>query len=58
VNLNPWDVAAGYLILIEAGGKASDFNGGEYSIYSKQILASNGRTVHKEMIEVLQRAYR
>ena len=57
VNLNAWDVAAGYLILLEAGGKATNFEGGQYSVYDKQILASNGRTVHNEMIEVLKKAY-
>jgi myo-inositol-1(or 4)-monophosphatase len=56
VSLNPWDVAAGYLILKEAGGKLTDFNGAEYSIYNKQILATNG-LIHQEMIEVLQKAY-
>jgi myo-inositol-1(or 4)-monophosphatase len=58
VNLNAWDVAASYLILLEAGGIVTDFNGGEYSIYDKQILASNGKNIHKEMIEVLQQAYK
>ncbi len=58
VNLHPWDVAAGYLILLEAGGKVTNFTGGEYSIYDKQILASNGRTIHKEMIDVLEKAYK
>ena len=57
VNLNAWDVAAGYLILLEAGGKVTDFKGGKYSVYDKQILASNGKTVHNEMIEVLKKAY-
>ncbi len=56
VSLNPWDVAAGYLILKEAGGKVSDFAGKEYSIYGKQILATNGR-IEGEMIEVLGKAY-
>ncbi len=58
VNLNPWDVAAGYLILLEAGGKLTNFKGEAYSIYNKQILASNGRKVHDEMIEVLAKAYK
>ena len=57
VNLNAWDVAAGYLILLEAGGKVTNFEGGQYSIYNKQILASNGKTVHYEMTEVLKKAY-
>lgn len=57
VNLNAWDVAAGYLILLEAGGKVSNFEGGQYSVYDKQILATNGKTVHNEMIGVLKKAY-
>lgn len=57
VNLNPWDVAAGYLILNEAGGKLTDFNGRNYSIYGKQILATNGRKIHGEMVEVIKKAY-
>lgn len=57
VSLNPWDVAAGCLILTEAGGKVSDFSGNKYSINGKQILASNGN-IHNEMIEVLQKAYK
>jgi myo-inositol-1(or 4)-monophosphatase len=56
VSLNPWDVAAGYLILAEAGGKVTNFRGEKYSIYSKQVLATNGK-IHGEMMEVLQKAY-
>lgn len=51
-NLNAWDVAAGYLILKEAGGVVSNFKGEKYSIYGKEILATNG-LVHKEMLEIL-----
>ena len=58
VNLNAWDVAAGYLIVLEAGGKITDFKGGTYSVYDKQILASNGRKVHEEMMDVLKIAYK
>ncbi|MBL8017384.1 MAG: inositol monophosphatase, partial [Ignavibacteria bacterium] len=57
VFLHPWDVAASYLILLEAGGKITDFKGGKYSIYDKQVLATNGRKVHEEMIEVLMKPY-
>jgi len=52
-NLNAWDVAAGYLILLEAGGKVTDFNGGKYSVYNKEILASNG-LIHDELLKVIQ----
>lgn len=51
-NLNAWDVAAGALILKEAGGMLSNFNGEEYSVYMKEILATNG-TIHKSMLEVI-----
>lgn len=57
VDLNAWDVAAAYLILLEAGGKVTNFKGEPYSIYNKQILASNGKKVHEEMIKVLEKAY-
>jgi myo-inositol-1(or 4)-monophosphatase len=54
LKLSPWDVAAGSLIVREAGGIVSDFKGGVFDIYSKEILASNGR-IHYEMVEVLKR---
>lgn len=54
VNLNPWDMAAGMLMVKEAGGIVTDFKGGTASIYGKQVLASNGR-IHKAMLEILQR---
>ncbi len=54
VALNPWDMAAGALIVEEAGGTLSDFAGKPFSIYEKEIVASNTK-VHDEMIEVLQR---
>jgi myo-inositol-1(or 4)-monophosphatase len=41
-NLNPWDTAAGVLIVQEAGGMVTDFSGGEFQIASRETLASNG----------------
>lgn len=52
LNLFPWDVAAGFLMIQEAGGRVSDFKGNPFDIYSKEILASNGR-LHEAMVEVL-----
>jgi myo-inositol-1(or 4)-monophosphatase len=52
-RLKPWDVAAGCLIVTEAGGKMSDFLGRPYSIYREQTLADNGR-IHKEMLRVME----
>lgn len=52
-NLNPWDIAAGYLIVEEAGGRITNFNGDRYSIYDKQTLATNGN-IHDQMLEVIK----
>ena len=52
LNLQPWDTAAGKVILEEAGGRITDFRGGLFSVYNRELLASNGR-VHDEMIAVL-----
>ncbi len=52
VGLQPWDVAAGMLLVTEAGGTDTDFRGGECSIHGKAIAASNG-IVHRELLECL-----
>lgn len=52
LNLGAWDVAAGALIVSEAGGRVSDFSGGRFSPYVPEVLASNG-LIHDEMIGVL-----
>ncbi len=57
VALNPWDMAAGALLVQEAGGKLTDFTGNPFSIYKKEVLASNG-LVHEEMINVLSDAHK
>lgn len=48
-NLNPWDTAAGVLLVEEAGGRVSDFRGGPFQINSRETLASNG-LVHQAML--------
>jgi myo-inositol-1(or 4)-monophosphatase len=48
-NLNPWDTAAGILLVEEAGGRVTDFAGAHYRLASDEILASNG-LIHKELI--------
>lgn len=53
VTLNPWDMAAGIVILEEAGGKVTNFAGGTHSIYGKELVASNGH-IHQAMLGVLQ----
>jgi len=54
LKLNPWDTAAGSLMVVEAGGRMSDFKGGPFSIYGIELVASNG-SIHHEMVEVLNR---
>ncbi len=51
-GLQPWDVAAGSLMVEEAGGRVSKYDGGPLSIYTPPILASNG-LVHEQMMRVL-----
>ncbi len=48
-NLNPWDTAAGVLIVQEAGGMVTNFSGQPFSIDSRQVLASN-TTLHQELL--------
>jgi myo-inositol-1(or 4)-monophosphatase len=52
-GLNPWDVAAGVLMIREAGGRVTNYNGSPLSIYKPPICASNG-VIHDEMLRVLQ----
>ena len=40
-NLNSWDTAAGVLLVQEAGGKVTNFNGGPFNIDSREVLGSN-----------------
>ena len=51
-GLNAWDVAAGVLLIEEAGGRVTDFTGGALNIYTPKVLASNG-LVHNAMMRVL-----
>ncbi len=52
-GLNPWDVAAGALIVQEAGGIVSDFKGGNDYLFGKQIIASNGH-IQEDLEEVIK----
>jgi len=53
-GLRPWDVAAGVLLVEEAGGRVSRYDGQPFDIYTPPILASNG-LIHEEMMRVLAR---
>ena len=52
VRLNPWDMAAGSVIVREAGGRLTDFNGKDLSIYGQELVASNGH-IHEAMLTIL-----
>ncbi len=52
-NLSSWDVAAGYLIVQEAGGTITNFEGEPYSVFDKETLATNG-IIHEEMIALIR----
>jgi myo-inositol-1(or 4)-monophosphatase len=51
-KLHAWDVAAASLMITEAGGKVTDFQGKAFNIYSEEILASNG-LIHQEMLQTI-----
>ncbi len=52
-GLQPWDVAAGVLLIEESGGRVSYYDDSKFSIYQPPICASN-KTIHGEMLEVLR----
>ncbi len=55
LKLKAWDVAAGVLLVREAGGKVTTFDGSPFDIFSGRIVASNG-LIHDEMVEMLAAA--
>jgi myo-inositol-1(or 4)-monophosphatase len=56
IGLSPWDVAAGYLIIKEAGGVMTDFFGGNDPIWSGNVIASNGK-IHETMLRELREIF-
>lgn len=52
-GLSPWDMAAGVLLIEEAGGQVSYYDGSRHSIYQPPICASNG-LIHSQMLEILR----
>lgn len=51
-KLKPWDVAAGMLLVKEAGGRVTGYGGEPYSVYNHRIIASNGM-VHEQMMSLI-----
>ena len=48
-----WDLAAGALMVREAGGKATDFNGKDWEPGDANILVSNGTRIHEDILKIL-----
>ncbi|MCO5947577.1 inositol monophosphatase family protein [Mucilaginibacter flavidus] len=55
-NLNPWDVAAGVLIVRQAGGQVVNFKGGDEILNSRELLATNGK-ITDEMLGVIKKYF-
>ena len=54
-NLKPWDVAAGAIIVKEAGGKISNYKGGDNFLFEREIVASNA-LIHNVIVEKFNHA--
>ncbi|MFA6609933.1 MAG: inositol monophosphatase family protein [Candidatus Omnitrophota bacterium] len=52
MDLKPWDSAAAYLIVKEAGGRITKFDGSKFTPYDNEVLATNG-LIHRDMVRVL-----
>lgn len=52
-NLNSWDVAAGVLLVTEAGGTVTDFKGGENYIFGRELIAGCG--IHEELLSTIKK---
>ncbi|MCU0520347.1 MAG: inositol monophosphatase [Anaerolineae bacterium] len=53
-GLSPWDVAAGLLLVEEAGGRISDFSGGRERLFSGVEVVASNAAIHGEMLAVLR----
>ena len=52
-GLSPWDVAAGIIILSEAGGKSADFSGGDNYLFGGELICTNSRN-HEEFVSIIK----
>jgi myo-inositol-1(or 4)-monophosphatase len=53
-SLQPWDMAAGSLIVAEAGGQLTSYSGGPQDIRSGEVVATNG-LIHDELLAIVER---
>jgi myo-inositol-1(or 4)-monophosphatase len=52
-NIHIWDIAAGILLVQEAGGKVSDYSGGDDFLHGKELLAAGA--IHAEALEIIKK---
>ena len=55
-GLKPWDVAAGTLIVKQAGGQVTDFSGGENHLFGKELMATNG-ALHQALLGMMKKYF-
>jgi myo-inositol-1(or 4)-monophosphatase len=55
-GLSPWDIAAGHLLVKEAGGYISDFSGGNNHIWIGDVVAGN-QSIHTFLLEIIREVF-
>lgn len=55
-GLNPWDVAAGAIIVEEAGGRVTEFNGGDNPVFGEDVNCTNGH-IHEELASIIRKHF-
>ena len=55
-GLSPWDVAAGAFIVQQAGGKVTDFKGGNDYIFGQEIIAAN-RNIYDDILRIINNSF-
>jgi myo-inositol-1(or 4)-monophosphatase len=56
LNLSPWDIAAGSLLITEAGGSITDFEGGEQYLLTGNLVAGN-KKIHAEILQIIKQVF-
>lgn len=56
ISQNSWDIAAGAVLIQEAGGLVSDIDGSPYCLSTRAIIGSNNKLVHEDIRQILVEA--
>ena len=56
LNLSPWDIAAGSLLIREAGGIITDFGGGNEYLSTGNVVAGNNK-IHAEILDIIKQVF-